>query len=203
MLSPGGDIEVRMGVACFGEEDSVLSAWRVVYEETDEESLFERDEEREVVLEVGECRPGGWRYVGAAADPLLLYSERCCDRIVWAILSSLNGLRRPFSEVGCSIGRLHSSTVLRIAVVISSRLVYGKQTFRTALLLRAVSFTALSTASSTSGLTSSRWPRIRMLAPYRSRSSPCSDSCVSFILAMSIRASTSYFERLKFSMLNA
>ena len=75
---------------------------------------------------------------------------------MWAILSSLKGLGRPFSGGACSTGLLHSSTVLLIAVVISSRLVYGKQMFRTALLLCAVIFTALSTASSTSGLTSSR-----------------------------------------------
>ena len=165
MLGLGGGIEVITDVACFGEDGSVFSAWSVVDEDKEEKSLFERDDEREVVLEVGECEPGGSRYVGAAVDALLLFSERCCDRIVCAILSSLNGLRLPFSGVGCSIGLLHSSTVLRIAVVISSRLVYGKQTFKTAFLLCAVKLTALSTASSTSGLTSSRWPSIRMLAP--------------------------------------
>ena len=55
------DVDVRVKVACFGEDGSVVSAWRVVVEEIDEKSLFESDEEREVVLDVGECRPGGWR----------------------------------------------------------------------------------------------------------------------------------------------
>lgn len=127
--------------------------------------------------------------------------ERCCERILFAIRSSLNG--DFLSADGLAMGLLKSSTVVRIAVVISSRLVYGKQTFKTASPLREVSSTARSIASNTSGLTSSLWPSIRMQAPYLSRRSPCCESCVSLILAISIRASTSYFDRLKFSMLKA
>jgi hypothetical protein len=65
-LDKWGDVE-GVGDAKFegvasGEDGSVISGWRVVVDETLEyDSLLERDEAREVVLEVGEWRLGGWR----------------------------------------------------------------------------------------------------------------------------------------------
>lgn len=113
------------------------------------------------------------------------------------------GVRDVEEVSGRSIGWVYSVTVSRIAVVISSLEVYGKQTFSIAFLLSFVISTARSMASRTSALTSSRWPSTRMLAPYRSNSSPCSAICVSLNFAISIRASTSNLDRLKFSMLKA
>ena len=55
------EVEVDVMVDSLGEDGSVVSAWRVVDEDMEEKSLLEGEEEREVVLEVGECRPGGWR----------------------------------------------------------------------------------------------------------------------------------------------
>lgn len=132
---------------------------------------------------------------------LFFGDDKCCERMLFAMRSSLKG--DFLSVVGDAMGVLKSSTVVRIAVVISSRLVYGKQTFKTASPLREVSSTARSIASRTSSFTRSLCPNIRMLAPYLSSRSPCCDSCVSLILAISIKASTSYFDRLKFSMLKA
>lgn len=178
-----------------GEVEGEASGWRVVEEETEEVSWWEDREDSDVVLEAGEYGVSASGWLGFA-------EERWCERILFAIRSSLNDDFLPFSKSDV-IGLLKSSTVVRIAVVISSRLVYGKHTFNTTSPFRDVNSTALSIASNTSGLTSSLCPNIRMLAPYLSRRSPCCESCVSLILAISIRASTSYFERLKFSMLNA
>ena len=51
-----------MDVNALGEKGSVVSWWRVVEEEMVEyDSLLEREEAREVVLDVGDWRPGGWR----------------------------------------------------------------------------------------------------------------------------------------------
>jgi len=77
-------------------------------------------EDREVVLEDGEYGPGGWEYVDGGCR---VWSDRCCERMVLAIRSSLKGPLRPMSGVGWTIGLLHSSTVVLMAVVISSRLV--------------------------------------------------------------------------------
>lgn len=47
-------------VAALGEDGSLVSGWRVVEDEMVEyDSLLERSEVREVVLEVGEWRSGG------------------------------------------------------------------------------------------------------------------------------------------------
>lgn len=182
-----------------GDAESGLSGasgWRVVDEETEELSRWsELRDDNDVVLEEGECsvRPFEWSSFG---------DDKCCERMLFTILSSLNGDFFSFSD-GLAMGLLKSSTVVRIAVVISSRLVYGKQTFNTASPFRDVNSTALSIASSTSGFTRSLCPNILILAPYLSSKSPCCESCVSFILAISIKASTSYFDRLKFSILKA
>jgi hypothetical protein len=54
--------EANMEVVALGEEGSVVSGWRVVEDEMVEyDSPLEREEAREVVLEVGDWRPGGWR----------------------------------------------------------------------------------------------------------------------------------------------
>ena len=56
------EVELCMEVIALGEDGSVVSGWRVVEEETVEyDSLLEREEAREVVLDVGDWRPGGWR----------------------------------------------------------------------------------------------------------------------------------------------
>lgn len=139
-----------------GGGEVVLSSWcRVVDVDTDDVSCSwswsecEYDD-NEVVLDDGDCMSssGGWRYVGFA-----FVSCCCCERIVLAILSSRDGLGLPCLW---DMGLEYSSTVSRIAVVISSRLVYGKQTFSTQVPFRDVISTALSTTSRTSGLMSSR-----------------------------------------------
>ena len=67
------EVELYMEVIALGEDGSVVSGWRVVEEETVEyDSLLEREEAREVVLDVGDWRPGGWRWVGAGVEVLLL-----------------------------------------------------------------------------------------------------------------------------------
>lgn len=56
------EVELCMEVIALGEGGSVVSGWRVVEEEMVEyDSLLEREEAREVVLDVGDWRPGGWR----------------------------------------------------------------------------------------------------------------------------------------------
>ena len=56
------EVELCMEVIALGEGGSVVSRWRVVEEEMVEyDSLLEREEAREVVLDVGDWRPGGWR----------------------------------------------------------------------------------------------------------------------------------------------
>ena len=104
-----------------------------------------------------------------------------------------------FDGNGCD----HSSTTPCIAAQISSWLVYGKQTFNIASLLFCVIDSDLSMASNRSWLSSPRCPSTRTEAPYRSRRSPCCESCSSLVFAISINASTSCFERLKFSIENA
>ena len=156
-------------------------------------------EDNEVVELDGERTCGGCR----CSKDGVVCSERCWERMAFAIRSSLKGLGRPTSSEDGDMGVQYSSTVPRIAKVISSRDVYGKQTFRTHLVLCAVVAMARSTASRTSGLMSSLCPRIWIRAPYRSRMSPCWTSCCSLTLAISISPSTSYLERLKFSMLKA
>lgn len=55
-------VKANAEVVAFGEDGSVPSGWRVVEDETVEyDSSLEREEEREVVLEVGDWRPGGRR----------------------------------------------------------------------------------------------------------------------------------------------
>ena len=99
-----------------GEMEGDASGWRVVEEETEELSRWEDvREDSEVVLEEGECGVGASKW-------LVFGDERCCERILFAIRSSLNGDFLPLSEA-FTIGLLKSSTVVRIAVVISSRLV--------------------------------------------------------------------------------
>ena len=56
------EVELYMEVIALGEDGSVVSGWRVVEEEMVEyDSLLEREEAREVVLDVGDWRPSGWR----------------------------------------------------------------------------------------------------------------------------------------------
>ena len=56
------EVELYMEVIALGEDGSVVSGWRVVEEEMVEyDSPLEREEAREVVLDVGDWRPGGWR----------------------------------------------------------------------------------------------------------------------------------------------
>jgi hypothetical protein len=91
-------------------------------------------EESEVVLLDGERKisfEGGWRYVVEAGGSKMSSVDRCWERIVFAIRSSLNGFRLVVSPEGR--GWLYSSTVFLIANVISSLLVYGKQTLSTQL----------------------------------------------------------------------
>ena len=58
----GDEVELYVDVNALGEKGSVVSWWRVVEEEMVEyDSLLEREEAREVVLDVGDWRPGGWR----------------------------------------------------------------------------------------------------------------------------------------------
>lgn len=84
----------------------------------------------------------------------------CRERIVCVIWLCENGLVRLEAS-----GFVYSATVSRIALVISSWLVYEKQIFNIASPFPFVSSTALSMDSKTSGLTSSRWPSTRMQAP--------------------------------------
>lgn len=156
-------------------------------------------EANDVELADGEFSLGSTQLIGSSGSCACL----CCDLNVFLILSSVKGVRLSCPGCGCGTGLLYSCTVLLMAVVISSRLVYGKQTFNTVLSLCAVMLHARSIDSRTSGLIKLLCPNILMLAPYLSSSSPCCDSCVSLILAISISASTSYFDRLKFSMLKA
>ena len=74
-------------------------------------------EDKEVVELDGERGCGGCR----CSEDLVVCSERCWERIVFAIRSSLKGLRRPTSGEGWGMGVQYSSTVPRIADVISSR----------------------------------------------------------------------------------
>lgn len=65
-LDEGGGVDdvgdAKFEVLASGEDGSVISGWRVVEDEIVEyDSLLEREEAREVVLEVGEWRVGGWR----------------------------------------------------------------------------------------------------------------------------------------------
>jgi hypothetical protein len=54
--------DVKVTAVALGEDGSVVSGWRVVDDEMVEyDSLLEREEVRDVVLEVGEWSPGGWR----------------------------------------------------------------------------------------------------------------------------------------------
>lgn len=87
--------------------------------------------------------------------------------------------------------------------MISSLEVYGAEMFKTALVFPLVISMALSNASKTSDRIRLRCPNSRIDAPYRSNRSPCCASCVNFILAIFSSPSTSYFDRLKFSRLNA
>ena len=53
----GDEVELYVEVNALGEEGSVISWWRVVEEEMVEyDSLLEREEAREVVLDVGDWR---------------------------------------------------------------------------------------------------------------------------------------------------
>jgi hypothetical protein len=62
VVGPGDEVELYVEVNALGEEGSVVSWWRVVEEEMVEyDSPLEREEAREVVLDVGDWRPGGWR----------------------------------------------------------------------------------------------------------------------------------------------
>ena len=169
-------------------------------------------------------RRGGW----LAADAVWLGACRVlplfrhCGEMLLPNLARNVGFREgPFGEGLCRFSVVFHSSSDRGGYFISGcvrcadiedcsdwRLAYPVSNFRTACLstycsLWLVILIAPSIASRTSGRTISFCPRNCILAPYRSRISPCWASCDTLTFAMSMRALTSYLERLKFSILKA
>ena len=187
-----------------GGEESVVEGLRVI----EDEELVSGSDDDSSVSEVVPTEEG--EYDRNAAASLLGES---LSWLLWLLLVLLDNRRARILCTIClslkclssfcgpaSIGCDHFTTVSRIALVISAWLVYGQQMFNIASPFPLVSSTARSIASNTSGLISSRCPRICIRAPYCSSRSPCCTSCASFTFAMSISASTSYLDRLKFSI---